>query len=113
MHRIGILTSGGDAPGMNAAIRAVVRAATEEGCETYAIYDGFYGLVNNEIERIDRHTVSGIINRGGTMLRTARLKEFIEKDVQKKAAENLNDWGIDALVAIGGDGTYHGALDLS
>ena len=112
INKIAILTSGGDAPGMNAAIRAVVRSGLSHGLEVYAVYDGYAGLVEGNIQKMDRSSVTNIINRGGTILGTARLPEFKEDEVALKGVENLKKLGIDALVAIGGDGTYHGALKL-
>ncbi|MDY4788821.1 MAG: 6-phosphofructokinase [Bacilli bacterium] len=113
MHNIGILTSGGDAPGMNAAIRAVVRSALGEGYRVFAIYDGYKGLLEDNIEEIGRYFVSEIINRGGTKLRTARLDSFKDEEVRKQAVKVLKKHDIDTLVCIGGDGTYRGALGLS
>lgn len=113
MHNIGILTSGGDAPGMNAAIRAVVRSALGEGYRVFAIYDGYKGLLEDNIEEIGRYFVSEIINRGGTKLRTARLDSFKDEEVRKQAVKVLKKHDIDILVCIGGDGTYRGALGLS
>lgn len=112
INKIAILTSGGDAPGMNAAIRAVVRAGLSHNLEVYAVYEGYAGLVEGNIRKMDRSSVTNIINRGGTILGTARLPEFKEDEVALKGAENLKKLGIDALVAIGGDGTYQGALKL-
>jgi 6-phosphofructokinase 1 len=112
INKIAILTSGGDAPGMNAAIRAVVRSGLSHGLEVYAVYDGYAGLVEGNIQKMDRSSVTNIINRGGTILGTARLPEFKDDEVALKGVENLKKLGIDALVAIGGDGTYHGALKL-
>ena len=113
MKKIAILTSGGDAPGMNAAIRAVVRTALYNGIEVMGVERGYYGLVNGELINMDNGSVSGIIHKGGTMLKTARLDSFREKEVQKKAAEVLNIFGIDGLVVIGGDGSFAGASELS
>ncbi len=113
IKKIGVLTSGGDAPGMNAALRAVIRTGIERGLEMYVIYDGYKGIIEKRIEKVDRHFVSEIINRGGTIIGTARLPEFVEDAVQNKAVEILKEFGIDALVTIGGDGTYSGALALS
>ncbi len=113
MKKIAILTSGGDAPGMNAAIRAVVRTALYNGIEVMGVERGYYGLVNGELKNMDNGSVSGIIHKGGTMLKTARLDSFREKEVQKKAAEVLNIFGIDGLVVIGGDGSFAGASELS
>lgn len=110
--RIAILTSGGDAPGMNACIRAIVRSGINAGLEVYAIKDGYKGILNHDIVKMDRHSVSDIINRGGTLIGTARYKDFVKLEVQKEAAKILNDMGIDSLIAIGGDGTYKGAKAL-
>ena len=112
IKKIGVLTSGGDAPGMNAAVRAVVRAGIYNGFEMYAIYDGYRGLYEGKIERMYRKNVSEKLNRGGTFIGTARLPEFANEEVRKVCIENLYEYGIDALVCIGGDGTYRGALAL-
>ena len=106
--RIGVLTSGGDAPGMNAAIRAVVRTGIYYNLEMYGIMRGFEGLIEDDIEPMDTRSVANIIQRGGTILKTARCKEFYEYEGRKKAFDNLKRNGIDALVAIGGDGTFAG-----
>jgi 6-phosphofructokinase 1 len=106
------MTSGGDSPGMNGAIRAVVRAGTHYGLEVYGIRQAYRGLVNGDIERLDTRDVGGIIQRGGTILQTARLPEFKEESYQRKAIRRLNEHGIDALVVIGGDGSLTGALAL-
>lgn len=111
--RIGVLTSGGDSPGMNAAIRAIVRAGLKAGKEMYVIYDGYKGLVEGSIEKVDRTFVANIIAWGGTVIRTARLPEFADIEVRKKGIEQLKKYGIDALVVIGGDGTYMGARKLT
>ncbi len=113
IHKVAVLTSGGDAPGMNACIRAVVRSGLKSGYEMFVVYEGYRGLVNDKIVEVDRNFVSDIINRGGTILNSARLPEFKELEVQKKAVENLKKHGIDGLVVIGGDGTYRGARALS
>ena len=113
IKKIGILTSGGDAPGMNAAIRAVVRAGLSQGLEVYGIFDGYRGLVDGDIVRMDRSSVSDIVNRGGTILRTARLPEFKEESVRQKAVDILKSKGIEALVVIGGDGSFIGAKKLT
>ena len=112
MKKIAVLTSGGDAPGMNAAIRAVVRTCLNSGVEPYVVYDGYKGLVEGRIKKVDRRFVSEIINRGGTIIGTARLKEFNDIEVQKKAISNLNKLGIEGLVVIGGDGSFRGAEEL-
>ena len=113
IHKIGVLTSGGDAPGMNCAIRAVVRAGLRYGLEVYGVMDGYKGLVENDIHLMDRHSVSDIVNRGGTILGTARLREFKEESVRQIAVNNLRERGIDALIVIGGDGSYMGAKKLT
>ena len=113
VKRIAILTSGGDAPGMNACIRACVRAGLKNGYEMFGIHNGYRGLVNDEIEPLGRHSVSEIINRGGTILGTARLDSFKTLEVQRKAVELLSSHRIDALIGIGGDGTYRGLMALS
>ncbi len=113
LKKIGVLTSGGDAPGMNAAIRSVVRAALSESLEVFGIYDGYLGLYENRIEKLDRYSVSNIINRGGTFLGSARFPQFKDGNIRIKAIENLKKSGIDALVVIGGDGSYMGAKRLT
>ena len=113
IKKIGILTSGGDSPGMNAAIRSAVRTGLSYGLEVYGIHNGYRGLIDEEIELMDRSSVSDIVNRGGTILKTARLPEFKEEKVQLQAIENLKKKGIEALIVIGGDGSYRGASDLS
>ena len=113
VKRIGVLTSGGDAPGMNAAIRAVTRVATNIGLEVYGIYDGYRGMVDGKIKRLTRESVSDILDRGGTILGSARLPEFKDIEVRKKAIEQLDKFGIEAVVVIGGDGSYRGALSLT
>lgn len=112
IKKIGILTSGGDAPGMNAAIRAVTRAAIYNGCEAYGIYNGYQGLINGEIKQLKSNDVSNIIQRGGTILKTARSTEFRTEEGRKKAACQLALHGIDGLVVIGGDGSFTGARFL-
>lgn len=113
IKRIAVLTSGGDAPGMNAAIRAVVRTALNYNLEVYGVHRGYSGLLNGELTPMDRSSVSDIIQRGGTILRTARCLEFKQEEYRKKAAEILNQKGIGALVVIGGDGSFMGAKLLS
>ena len=107
---IGVLTSGGDAPGMNAAIRAVTRAAISKDFKVKGIYRGFDGLIANDIKPFTTENVSGIIMQGGTILKTARSKEFMTKEGQDKAYENMQKEGIDALVVIGGNGSLTGAM---
>lgn len=112
MKRIGVLTSGGDAPGMNAAIRAVVRAGTAHDLEVFGIERGFQGMIDDAIRLLSSRDVSGIINRGGTILRTARSAEFLTPEGRRRAARNLLSHGIEGLVVIGGDGSYRGAACL-
>ncbi|WP_206911534.1 6-phosphofructokinase [Enterococcus sp. DIV0840] len=113
MKRIGILTSGGDAPGMNAAIRAVVRKGIFDGIEVYGINYGFAGLVAGDIRRLDIADVGDKIQRGGTFLYSARYPEFATEEGQLKGIEQLKKFGIEGLVVIGGDGSYHGAMALT
>lgn len=113
MKRIAVLTSGGDAPGMNAAVRAVVRKGIYEGLDVVGIHRGYEGLLNEELRPLLRRDVGGIVNRGGTLLKTARCPEFMDKVYQKKAAEVLKKYDIDALVVIGGDGSMAGAQALA
>lgn len=113
IETIGVLTSGGDAPGMNAAIRAVVRKAIAAGKKVKGIKKGYLGLLNEEIIDMERKDVSDIIQRGGTILRTARCEEFRTEEGQKKGAEICRKHGIDGLVVIGGDGSYRGAQSLA
>ncbi|SUP79965.1 6-phosphofructokinase [Vibrio metschnikovii] len=113
IKNIGVLTSGGDAPGMNAAIRGVVRTALGEGLGVYGIYDGYLGLYEGNIKQLDRYSVSDVINKGGTFLGSARFPEFRNEEVRLKAIENLKQHNIDALVVIGGDGSYMGAKKLT
>ena len=113
VKRIGVLTSGGDAPGMNAAIRAVVRSALSRGIEVVGIRRGWQGLINGDFVQMDSSSVSRIINRGGTMLYTARSEEFREPAGRTKALATCKLLGLDGIVAIGGDGTFRGALALS
>ncbi len=113
MKRIGVLTSGGDAPGMNAAVRAVVRKAIYHEVEVFGIYGGFSGLMNGNMKRLNLGSVGDIIHRGGTMLLSARCDEFKTKEGQLKGAEQLKKAGIEGLVVIGGDGSYRGAEALT
>lgn len=112
MKRIAVLTSGGDSPGMNPAIRAVVRTAVAHGVEVFGVQRGYQGLIDGAIEEMSARSVSGIIHHGGTILRTARCKEFMTAEGRTKAAERLRGLGIEGLVVIGGDGSYRGAYDL-
>ena len=113
VNTIGVLTSGGDAPGMNAAIRAVVRQAIARGRKVKGIKRGYAGLLQEEIIDMDAYSVSEIIQKGGTILQTARCLEFVEEEYQKKAAEICHKHGIDGLVVIGGDGSFRGAQKLA
>lgn len=111
--KIGVLTSGGDAPGMNAAIRAVVRTGIYNGLEVFGIMRGYSGMIENDIVPMHSRSVANIIQRGGTILKTARCKEFFEHEGRKKAHANLKKLGINGLVIIGGDGSFRGAHKLS
>lgn len=113
MRSIGVLTSGGDAPGMNAAVRAVVRSAIANGFKVYGIRDGYNGLIKNDVMELNRSSVSKIINRGGTVIYTARCLEFKSKEGVLKGKKTCEDLGIEGLVVIGGDGSFRGAADLS
>jgi 6-phosphofructokinase 1 len=113
MKKIGVLTSGGDSPGMNPAIRAVVRKAIYHDLEVYGINGGYLGLINGNIKKLELGSVGDIIHRGGTMLYSARLPEFKNKEVQQKGIAQLKAHGIEGLVVIGGDGSYRGANALS
>ena len=112
-RKIGVLTSGGDAPGMNAAVRAVTRAALARGVEVVGIYGGYRGLIHDDMIELKARNVSNIISRGGTFLYSDRCLEFKTEEGMQKAIENCKKHGIDGIVAIGGDGTFRGATDLS
>lgn len=113
MKRIGVMTSGGDSPGMNAAVRAVVRCGIEKGMEVYGIYRGYEGLLDGDIRLLDRNSVGDILHRGGTLLKTARSERYKTPEGVKKGAEMLHTFGIEGVVVIGGDGSLHGGLELS
>ena len=113
VKRIGVLTSGGDAPGMNPCVRAVVRSALYHGLEVYGIRRGWNGLIHGDIVKLDQKSVSHTINRGGTILYTARSKEFMTDEGQRKAVSTCKFLGLDSIIAIGGDGTFRGARALS
>lgn len=113
MKKIGVLTSGGDAPGMNAAIRAVVRTGLSKGMEVMGIYRGYNGLINGDIKPLSVRSVSDVIQHGGTMLYTARCKEFRFEEGLQKAKKTCLEHGIEGIVVIGGDGSFRGAADLS
>lgn len=113
MNTIGVLTSGGDSPGMNAAIRAVVRTACENGMTVYGINRGYQGLIDDDLCELNIRSVSDIIHRGGTMLRSARCPAFKEEAGMQKAIDTLKKYGIEGMVVIGGDGSFRGARDLS
>ena len=113
IKKIAVLTSGGDAPGMNAALRAVVRYGIYYDMEVYAVHRGYEGLIDNEFERMSRRSVADILHRGGTVIRTARSKRFMDPEYRKVAYNNLKRLGIDALVVIGGNGSLSGARALN
>ncbi|MTD29584.1 6-phosphofructokinase [Planomicrobium sp. YIM 101495] len=113
MKRIGVLTSGGDAPGMNAAIRAVVRKGIYHELEVAGVYSGYQGLIEGKIEKLEAGDVGDIIQRGGTKLYSARCPEFKTSEGREKAVRNLKEHGIEGLVVIGGDGSYRGAMELT
>jgi 6-phosphofructokinase 1 len=113
IKRIGVLTSGGDSPGMNAAIRAVVRTGLYHGLEVYGIMRGYQGMIDDDIVKMESRSVANIIQRGGTILKTARCKEFFEPAGREKAYKNLRKKQIDGLVIIGGDGSFRGAVQFS
>ncbi len=113
VRKIGVLTSGGDAPGMNAAIRSVTRIGLNNGIEVVGVYNGYRGLLESNFESLTRTDVSDILDRGGTKLGTARLPEFRNEEIQNQCIKNLHREGIEALVVVGGDGSYRGALALT
>ena len=113
INKIGVLTSGGDSPGMNAAIRAVVRTGIYHGLEVYGIMRGYSGMVDGDIHRMESRSVANIIQRGGTILKTSRSNEFLTPEGRKNAYEHLKIHGIEALVIIGGDGSFRGAQTFS
>src|SRR5690554_727271 len=108
--KIAILTSGGDAPGMNPAIRAIVRTASYYGHEVYGILDGYQGLLEDKFMKLISKDVSGLLSTGGTMLGTTRVKNFKDPIIQQVAYDNFKKHDMDALIVIGGDGSYRGAL---
>ncbi len=110
IKKLAVLTSGGDSPGMNAAIRSVVRACAYHGVECFGVYRGYEGLIDGDLQVMDARSVKGIINKGGTMLKSARSQAFKTKEGRETAYKNLMDAGIDGLVVIGGDGSFTGAL---
>jgi 6-phosphofructokinase 1 len=110
---IGVLTSGGDAPGMNAAVRSVVRSSVYNEIECYGVYKGYQGLIDGLIKKLDARSVNNIINKGGTILKTARCNDFFQEIGRKKAYQNLKLHGIDSLIVIGGDGSFTGAMVFS
>ena len=113
VSKIAVLTSGGDSPGMNAAIRAVVRTALYHKLEVFGVYRGYQGMVEDDIQAMDSKSVANIIQRGGTILKTARSKDFLTPEGRKRAYENLKKRGINGLVVIGGDGSFRGARTFS
>ena len=110
IKRIGVLTSGGDAPGMNAAVRAVVRTSAFYDIECIAIYKGYQGLIDCKTKKMNPRSVNNIINKGGTILKSARCSEFHSKKGRKRAYQNIKNLSIDSLVVIGGDGSFTGAM---
>jgi 6-phosphofructokinase 1 len=113
MKRIGVLTSGGDTPGMNAAVRAVLKAGLDKGLIVMGIYHGFQGLMEGRVKQLQYEDVHSTIDRGGTILRTARSQQFKTPEGQEQAIKVLRAYGIDGLIVVGGDGSYHGALALA
>ena len=113
MKKIAVLTSGGDAPGMNGAIRAIVRVGIKRGFEVYGVYEGYKGLVEGKIKKLGYSDVSEILSKGGTILESSRLKEFVDEKIQDLAVEQLKKRKIEGLVVIGGDGSYRGAMALA
>ncbi|GAA5215440.1 6-phosphofructokinase [Corallincola platygyrae] len=113
IKRIGVLTSGGDAPGMNAAVRAVVRSGLQAGLEVYGVNNGYAGLHAGDIHKLDRYSVSDTINKGGTFLGSARFPDFKKVEVREQAIEQMKKRGIEALIVVGGDGSYMGAKKLT
>lgn len=112
MKRIAVLTTGGDAPGMNAAIRSVVRYATSKKVEVIGVFRGWWGLINEEVKLFDHRSVSGIINQGGTILKTARCKEFLTQEGQRRAFETITKQSIEGLIVIGGNGSFRAAHEF-
>jgi 6-phosphofructokinase 1 len=112
MKRIGVLTSGGDSPGMNAFVRAVVRRGLSKDMQVFGIKRGYQGLIDNDVDEMDARSVGGIIGRAGTILGTARCEEFKAETGQREAIRHLNEWEIEGLVLLGGDGTLRGAMKL-
>ncbi|MEW6100688.1 MAG: 6-phosphofructokinase [Candidatus Omnitrophota bacterium] len=112
MKKIAVLTTGGDAPGMNAAIRAVVRFATNNKIDVLGVFRGWWGLINEEIKLLDHRSVSGIINQGGTILKTTRCQEFKTKEGRERAFENIKKYAIDGLIVIGGNGSFRAAHEF-
>ncbi|MBE0556717.1 MAG: 6-phosphofructokinase, partial [Proteobacteria bacterium] len=113
LNKIGVFTSGGDSPGMNAAIRAVVRTAIYHGIQPYGIMRGYEGLIDGAFQPMESHSVSNIIQRGGTILKSARSERFRTVEGMAMAWEQIRNSGLDAIVAIGGDGTFSGAEEFS
>lgn len=111
--KIAVMTSGGDAPGMNACVRSVVRTAIDEGVSIYGIYSGYTGLLEGDLMPLNRRSVSNIIQKGGTFLKTSRCETFRHEAGRKRGADVLREWGIDGLIVIGGDGSFHGAHELA
>lgn len=113
IKKIGLITAGGDAPGMNPCLRYLIKGLIDENYEVFGIYRGFKGIIEKNYQRLTKKDAGGIIEKGGTILGTSRYPDFINKEIQKKAVKNLEEMGIDAIVVIGGDGSMHGAYALS
>ncbi|MEO0258958.1 MAG: ATP-dependent 6-phosphofructokinase [candidate division WOR-3 bacterium] len=113
IKKIGLITAGGDAPGMNPCLRFLIKGLIDENYEVFGIYRGFKGIIEKNYQKLTKKDAGGIIEKGGTILGTSRYPDFINKEVQKKAVKNLEEMGIDAIVVIGGDGSMHGAYALS
>lgn len=113
MKKIGVLTSGGDSPGMNAAVRAITRFGIAKGMRVYGIYRGYEGLIDGDIQELNRRDVGDILQRGGTMLKTARSERFMTEEGRRKALMTIETFGLNAIIVIGGNGSFAGALELS
>ena len=113
VKKIGILTSGGDAPGMNATVIGAIKTGISLNKDMYVVYDGYKGLINNNFKKVDKNFIEDKMNVGGTSIKTARLPEFKEESVRQKAVDALKKEGIEALIVIGGDGSYMGAKKLT
>jgi 6-phosphofructokinase 1 len=113
IKKVGLLTGGGDAPGMNACLRFLIKGLIDENYEVFGIYKGFKGIIEKNYQKLSKKDAGGIIQKGGTILGTSRYPDFVKKEVQKMAVKNLEEMGIDAIIIVGGDGSMHGAHALS